>query len=337
MTASGRSEVSSRLLVLGFGVTGRAVCDYALRHSFPVCVSDQRHLSQSQQHWLEANEIAFEHEGHTARFLSAVDAVILSPGIPDDHPVVQAARQRDLRVLSEIEFALGLLSGHRVIAVTGTNGKSSTVEVIAKLLKLQGQQAWVAGNIGIPLISIVDEVARGDVLVLEVSSYQLEQSRRLRPGVGVLLNLTPDHMQRHKDMRSYAEAKSRLFAHQEASDVAIMPKALASQFEAGEGRRVFYDGLNDPFPDFVGGLLPHERSNLKAAVAACETLGPDFDRDRVSMGDILEAFRLPHRMETVGTIHGVHVINDSKSTNAASTIAALRCMNAPTVVLLGGR
>ena len=335
-TSNGFTQ-TQRLLMLGLGVTGRAVCDYAHRHAIHVSVSEQSDLTSDQRAWLELRGIAYEQGGHTSKLLSDTDLVILSPAIPVSHALVQEACQRGLLVLSEIEYALGLLPDRRVIAVTGTNGKSSTVEVIGRLLKSQGQRAWVAGNIGVPLIELVDDVDRRDVLVLEISSYQLEQSLRLRPGIGVLLNLTPDHMKRHKDMQSYAQAKKKLFAHQELCDVAILPTCLASQFDAGKGRRVFYDTLDDPFPDFSRWLYPHERSNLKAATAACEALLPGFDRSLVCLEDILEALRLPHRMEPVGTVHGVHVINDSKSTNAASTIAALHSVQAPTVLLLGGR
>ena len=195
----------------------------------------------------------------------------------------------------------------------------------------------MAGNIGTPLISIVDEISESDSLVLEISSYQLEQSRGFRPHIGVLLNLSPDHIRRHNDMRSYANAKAKLFANQELNDVAILPSTLAWQFEHGNGRRVFYDECFERLPTSMERLLPHERSNLRAALAACAALFPEFDVSEVPMSAVREAFRLPHRMETVGAVGGVRVINDSKSTNAGSTIAALRAINSPVVLLLGGR
>jgi UDP-N-acetylmuramoylalanine--D-glutamate ligase len=193
------------------------------------------------------------------------------------------------------------------------------------------------GNIGTPLIRVVDEVAEGDVLVLEISSYQLEQSSGFRPRIGVLLNLTPDHLHRHGDMREYASAKAKLFLHQTSDDVAILPSALMTQFDQGSGRRVLYDLAVETLPAGSERLLPHEQSNLRAALAACEALLPDFDASKVSMDVVLKAFRLPHRMERIGAINSVHAINDSKSTNAGSTIAALRSLDAPVVLLLGGR
>ncbi len=323
--------------MLGFGTTGRAVCEFAARHALWAYVSEQGRLSEGQQSWLRENDIPFEQSEHTPRFLQEADIVVLSPGIPLELPVLEEARRKGIPVLSEIDFALSMLGSSSVVAVTGTNGKSSTVEVIGEILQSLGRRAWVAGNIGIPLISTVEEILESDTLVLEISSYQLEQSRDFRPHIGVLLNLSPDHIHRHGDMRSYANAKGKLFANQEPADVAILPSTLASQFEHGNGRRVFYDECFEHLPTSMDKLLPHERSNLRAALAACAALLPEFDVSKVPMDAVREAFRLPHRMETIGAVSGVRVINDSKSTNAGSAIAALRAINSPIVLLLGGR
>lgn len=331
------SAMARRILMLGFGVTGKAVCEFAVRHSLSIYVSEQGQLSQEQQNWLHAHDIPFEHSGHTAKFLPDIETVVLSPGIPANLSALKEARHRGLTVISEMDLALRLVESCPVIAVTGTNGKSSTVEVTARILRFLGQRAWVAGNIGIPLISIIDEVEESDVLVLEVSSYQLEQSHDFRPKIGVLLNLSPDHIRRHGDMRSYASAKAKLFSRQEPDNVAILPRALASQFEEGKGRRVLYDERFEQLPAGAESLLPHEQSNLRAALAACEAFLPEFDVSEVPMDVVCEAFRLPHRMEVIGRVGDVRIINDSKSTNAGSTIAALRSIDSPIVLLLGGR
>ena len=328
---------ATRILVLGFGVTGQAVCRFAVRHSLDVAVSEHDRLSIKQQAWLRKHGIPFEQEGHTTRLLNDVDTIVLSPGIPLELPLVKQASQRGIPVLSETEFALEFAPQCPVIAVTGTNGKSSTVEVLGLLLRTLGKRAWVAGNIGIPLIDVVDQIRDGDVIVLEMSSYQLEQCHSFRPHVGILLNLEPDHIHRHKTMNAYAIAKGKLFAHQESDDVAIMPRTLASQFDGGRGRRVFYDEWFDLLPRFAGRLLPHERSNLSAALAACCVLVPEADLTSLPERLIEDTFRLPHRMETVGFVGDVRIVNDSKSTNAASTIAALRSLDVPVVLMLGGR
>ena len=337
MSHSQDRNAVQRILMLGFGATGKAVCEFAIRHSLSIYVSEQEQLSQERQNWLHVRDIPFEHSGHTPEFLPNVDTVVLSPGIPANLSVLEEARHRGLAVFSEIELALRLVGSCPVIAVTGTNGKSTTVEVTARILQSLGRRAWVAGNIGIPLISIIDEVEESDTLVLELSSYQLEQSHHFRPKIGVLLNLSPDHIRRHGDMWSYASAKAKLFAQQEPDDVAILPRVLASQFEGGKGRRVFYDEAFERLPAGSESLLPHERSNLRAALAACEALLPDFDIANVPMDVVCEAFRLPHRMEVIGRVGNVRIINDSKSTNAGSTIAALRSIDSPIVLLLGGR
>jgi len=323
--------------MLGFAATGRAVCEFAVSRALPAYISEQGRLSEEQQKWLCENDIPFEHTGHTSKFLPEVDVIVLSPGIPSKLPILEEAKQRGIRVLSEIDFALTLLGNRTVIAVTGTNGKSSTVEVIGKILQSLGRKAWVAGNIGTPLISVIDEIVESDTLVLEISSYQLEQSRSFRPQIGVLLNLSPDHIRRHGDMRAYANAKGKLFVNQKSGDVAILPSTLASQFKHGNGCRVFYDEGFERLPTSMEMLLPHERSNLLAALAACAALLPEFDVSDVPMDVVLKAFRLPHRMETLGSVGGVRVINDSKSTNAGSAIAAMRSVDSPVVLLLGGR
>jgi len=337
MTHSSMLDTWQRLLVLGFGVTGRAVCEFAIRHSLSVAVSERRQLSREQQDWLLDNDIPFEHGEHTSRLLANVDVVVLSPGVPPGLPVVEEALQRGVAVLSAMDFALNLVGDRAVIAVTGTNGKSSTVEVIGTILRSLGKRTWVAGNIGIPLISIIDDVADSDILVLEISSYQLEQSRGFCPRVGVLLNLSPDHVDRHGNLQAYANAKGRLFANQEPDDVAVLPSTLAAQFERGKGRRVYYDRAFECLPFSVDILLPHELSNLRAALAACAALMPALDIAEIPIEDVCRAFRLPHRMERVGRVGNVQIINDSKSTNAGSAIAALRSIDSPVVLLLGGR
>lgn len=337
MTTSTDRPIALRLLMMGFGVTGMAVCEFALKHGLSIVVSEFGPLSQQQQGWLEEKGILYEQSGHTPTFLSRVDTVVLSPGVPAELPILERAREQGLAVLSETDYALRFVAECPVIAVTGTNGKSSTVEVIATILNTQGCRAWVAGNIGVPLISLVDEVASVDTLVLELSSYQLEQSSGFRPNVGLLLTFSPDHLHRHGTMKAYANAKSNIFASQEHDDVAILPRALAPQFDQGQGRRVFYDEIFCELPAGTESLLPHEQSNLRAALAACQALIPGFDILKASMDEVCSTFRLPHRMEAVGFVNGVRIVNDSKSTNAGSTIAALQSITEPIVLLLGGR
>ncbi len=323
--------------VLGFGLTGRAVCDHAVRHGLPVAVSDAGALSASAVAWLRDHGIPFEQRGHTDGFLRHASVLVLSPGVSPEASVLASARKRGVPVVSEIAYALSHGTECTVVAVSGTNGKSSTVTAIGEILTSLGRRTWVAGNIGVPLISIVDDVATGDVLSLEVSSYQLEQSPGFHPHVGVLLNLDPDHLHRHGSLERYVRAKSHLFASQGADDVAILPRALAGTFDQGRGRRVYFDEEFPDLPAAADALMPHERLNLRAALAACRTVVPTIELAQVPMGRIAKAFRLPHRMEKLGFVADVRVVNDSKSTNAASAIAAIRAVTSPSVLLLGGR
>lgn len=325
-----------RLLVVGFGVTGRAVCRYAVKHDVSTFLSEQRVLTDEERAWLGENGIPYEDGGHADRALAGIDAIVLSPSIPLTLPLIEHAKRRGIPVHSELDLAALVSATRPIVAVTGTNGKSSTVALIGALLRFWGSEALVVGNIGVPLIDVADDVGRYDAIVVEVSSYQLEQSVAFRPDVGVLLNLEPDHLAHHKTMDAYAEAKGRLFRLQKSDDVAILPSELAERFRQGAARRVFYDERL-ALPGGAERLSLHQRANLRAALCTCEALLPGIDWRQVPIDRILAALRLPHRMEEIGLVDGVRAIDDSKATNPASTIAALAAIDGPTVLLLGGR
>ena len=332
------SAAVDRLLVIGFGVTGRAVCRYAVKHGVLTLLSEQRVLTDDERAWLGENGIQYEDGGHTDGALAGIDAVVLSPSVPLTLPLIECAKRRGIPVYSELDLAALVSAVRPIAAVTGTNGKSSTVTLIGDLLRFWGRKALIVGNVGVPLIDVAEDVGRYDAIVVEASSYQLEQSVAFRPDVGVLLNLEPDHLARHKTMGAYAEAKGRLFRLQTSDDVAILPSELAERFLQGAARRVFYDDKRLALPDGAGRRLSfHQCANLRAALCACEALLPGIDRRQVPIDRILAALRLPHRMEEIGLVDGVRVVNDSKATNPASTIAALAAMDGPAVLLLGGR
>jgi len=326
-----------RVVVLGFGVTGRAVADLCLKRGLAVAVSDAAALTDRARGWLRTRGIPYEERGHTARLLGGADAVVLSPGVPLDRPAVVEAGSKGSLILSELDFAQLQAPPVPIIAVTGTNGKGTTVTLIDAILRSAGLRTKLGGNIGTPFASLLDEIDGTDAVVLEVSSFQLEQSEWFRPRVGVVLNLAPDHLERHRTMAAYAEAKGRLFRLQNESDVAVLPSLLRGAFPQGRGRRRFYDDPSPPLPSWSDRLSPHNRLNLAAALAAAEALVPDLDPAELPFGLLRDAFALPHRMTNVGSFHGVGVIDDSKSTNAHAAIAALRAVDGPVVLLLGGR
>lgn len=324
-----------RVLIVGYGLTGRAVASFCARHGIAFSVSDGGRLAPAEEAWLRAHATALETGGHSERLLAAADLLVLSPGVPASLPLIAAARARGVPVWSELDLASQCIGRRGIVAVTGTNGKSTTVSLIGRLLDGTAVRPVVAGNIGLPFVDVVDR-ADWDVAVLEVSSFQLEQSELFHPHVGVLLNLAPNHLERHGSMAAYVAAKLRLFARQTAADVAVLPSQLAG-VDHGRGRLVLFDSPFPPLPrgsDEVGDV---RRLNLAAAVAACCEIAPDFDPTTRSVEDLHDALFLPFRQQTVGTVHGIRVINDSKATSPAATIAALRSTREPAVLLLGGR
>lgn len=326
-----------RPLVLGLGATGRAVAEFCCRRQLPALVSEARQLTGEERMWLTERGIAFEEGGHTERFLPEADIVVLSPGVPAGHPIPSAARDAGILVLSELDFASSQAFGVPIVAVTGTNGKGTTVTLIDTILRHTGWRTRLGGNIGTPFISLIDGIEGCDAVVLEASSFQLEQSEQLQPRVGAVLNLTPDHLDRHGTMDAYAEAKGRLFRLQDHEDVAVVPSGLRDVFSQGRAHRILFDAPPPALPAGIEALSPHNRANLSAAVSCVTALAPTFDGRALAIDSLRDAFSLPHRMEEIGTVGGARVVNDSKSTNADSTVAALRAIDARTILLLGGR
>jgi len=275
------------------------------------------------------------HDDGLAR-LERAAAVVKSPGVPAQAPVIAAARARGLPVFGELELAWRLLPND-FIAVTATNGKTTTVELIGHIHRVAGLPVAVAGNVGTALSSLVGELDEQATIVCETSSFQLEDTLAFDPEAAVLLNITPDHLDRHGTLEAYREAKLRIFAHQEAGDVAVLPAALAGIELAPGVRRVCFDVDADPRPDIAGLRLrgEHNRQNAMAAAAVCLARG--IDPDAVREG--LRTFPgVPHRLREVGSRNGVLYVNDSKATNVASTLVALQAFPEGGVhLILGGQ
>ena len=275
--------------------------------------------------------------------------LIKSPGVPQNAPIVAAARARGVPVVGELELAWRLLE-NEFVAVTGTNGKTTTTEWIGHIHREAALPVAVAGNVGTALTSLVGAVPAEATIVCEASSFQLEDTIAFAPEVAVLLNLEPDHLDRHDTFAEYVAAKLKIFANQGNDDVAVAPLDLGVADLGGCARRVPFGSAGAELSDRAGYLwwdeeplvdvteisLPgaHNRANAMAAAAACLARG--IDRDAVAAG--LRTFPgVAHRLERIATRHGVAFVNDSKATNVASTLVALRSCPAGVHLIAGGR
>jgi len=313
---------------------------------------------------LRQRGVVFSTEEEVMSVWPGVDLVVKSPGVPGEAAVVSGAITKGIAVWSEVELAYALLP-NPFDAVTGTNGKTTTTALLGHLFATAGRPAKVLGNIGTAVTSVAGLVGPKEELVVEVSSFQLEDVHSFRPAVGVFLNLTPDHLDRHGMMERYLDCKAKLFARQGPDDVAILNLADAAGADLGErllrreqGPRVaFFSVSRHPTggrtPDsFVSdgylwlererllevGEVPlpgaHNLENCLAAAAAAFARG--VDRDAIAEG--LRSFQgVAHRLEPVATVDGVLYVNDSKATNVDATLTALRAYPRATHLILGGR
>jgi UDP-N-acetylmuramoylalanine--D-glutamate ligase len=312
-------------LVVGLARSGRAAVPALQAAGHDVVAYDSSHDVDTGD--LDADTRLGEWD---SELLDGVDLVVKSPGVPAEAPPVADARARGIEVISEIELGSRLLA-NPIVGVTGTNGKTTTTALLGAMFEAAGAPCEVAGNIGRPLTALVGAADTEAWVVCELSSFQLEDVDTLRPRIAVLLNLEPDHVDRHGSFEAYRTAKLRIFENQRVDDVAVVPRG----FDAvpGHARRVEF-AADDRLP--ADPLLPgaHNRENAAAATAAARAAGlPDE-----AIAAALASFRgVEHRIEEIATIAGVRYVNDSKATNVAATLRALASFpEARLHVVLGG-
>ncbi len=297
-------------------------------------------------------EVALDTDG--LALLDGTRTVVKSPGVPREAPVIAAALERGLDVLGELELAWRTIP-NRFVAVTGTNGKTTTVELLGHVYRTAGEPVAVAGNVGTPLSSLAETIDPDATVVCEASSFQLEDTAAFAPECAVFLNFAPDHLDRHADLGAYLAAKLRVFASQGNDDVAVYnadDPALAGTDLGGCARRVafchgaapecevalaegtlFYDGEPLIAVDELGLFGDHNVANAMAAATAALSMG--LDRDAVREG--LRSFAgVPHRLEQVAEIGGVRFVNDSKATNVASALVGIGAFEGGVHAILGG-
>lgn len=310
-----------RALVLGLARSGRAAALALVSRGVEVVAADRSPTADPGRLAEAGVEVRLGTEEES--LLQGVELVIKSPGVPGASPLVVGARARALPVWSEVELGYRLLPGNPLIGVTGTNGKTTTTELLGAIFRAAGRPAEVAGNVGRALTDVAEQIDPGVSVVCELSSFQLEDVHSLACDVAVLLNLEPDHLDRHGSLAAYREAKLRIF---ERAGTKVVPR--------GSGLEGIEFAADDPLP--AEPLIPgaHNRENAAAATAAARAVGIED----AAIAEALRTFAgVPHRLELVRELHGVRFVNDSKATNAAAARrGAAAYGESPLRLILGG-
>jgi UDP-N-acetylmuramoylalanine--D-glutamate ligase len=322
------TELPDRVLVLGLARSGRAAALALARRGVTVVAVDRStelDVSDLVKAGIELR-LGLESE----RLLEGSRLLVKSPGVPAEAPLVQAARERRIPVWSEVELASRLFP-NPLLGVTGTNGKTTTTELLGAIFRAAGRKVEVAGNVGRAICDLDGALDSEAWIVCELSSFQLEDIERLRLRVAVLLNVEPDHLDRHGSLEAYRDAKLRIFENQLADDVAVVPRGFGAV--PGQGRRVEFEA-SDSLP--AEPLIPgeHNRENAAAATQAARAAGIAAD----AIAEALRTFPgVPHRLEPIAEVAGVRYVNDSKATNTAAARRAIASYSGPLHVILGGR
>ena len=318
---------SKKALVLGLARSGEAAALALARRGVRVVGVDRNGELDAGRLRESGVEVVLGAEDPA--LVDDVDLVVKSPGIPSEAALVATARARGVAIWSEVELGARILASP-LLGVTGTNGKTTTCELLGEIFRADGRPVAVAGNVGRPLTGLDGAISKDAWIVCELSSFQLEDIHELRPRVGVLLNVTPDHLDRHGDLESYRAAKLRLFENQCPDDVAVVPRGFGPV--PGAGRRVEF-AVDDPLPAEPRVPGEHNRENAAAATAAARAAGIADD----AIGQALRSFAgVPHRLELVRELDGVRWINDSKATNPEAAERALGAYPPGLRVILGG-
>ena len=364
----------AHVVVVGLGKSGVSAVRFLLKLGVRISVSEggrQENLAGDLVRWLEEKRVFVETGGHTSELLNSADCILVSPGVPLGIAPLAAARRKGIPVVGELALARDFIKAP-VVAVTGTNGKSTVTTLIGDLLTGSGRKVFVGGNLGTPLAEYLAGAQACEVVVLEVSSFQLDGGGEFRPQVGVLLNITPDHLDRYASYKAYVEAKMSLFKNQQPGDVAVvngddlaisewLAKEAAQQSPwplRGEIRQYSSSG-RDGVTAYLRGTTVHlatatesgeidegyelagtqlaqapNSENAMAAIMAVRALGCSPADIRKSLADFKP---LPHRLALVAERDGVSYYDDSKATNVGAVYSALAGMKQPVVLIAGGR
>lgn len=346
------------MTVVGAARSGIAAAELLTQRGATVTLSEERATAPDAERLRDAG-VSLELGGHQPGTFTGADLIVLSPGVAPEQPLVRAASGRGVPVIGEIELAFRWLKG-RVIAITGTKGKSTTTALTGRILDAAGFKVMVGGNIGTPLSAQVAQSTPQTLHVVEISSFQLEQTDTFHPWIAVLLNFSPDHLDRHPNIEAYGAAKARIFANQDERDLAVINaddpavlelarrgRAVRHLFSRagsiGEGTIIENGWIVDRTRDATLELVPLSAihllgPHLVADVMAATTVGALVGAGPDAMSNAVDAFRgLEHAMELVADINGVKFVNDSKATNIESAKRSIESFESGLVAIIGGR
>ena len=352
------SVAGSRVVVVGAARSGVAAAELLARRGARVTMSEVREAIDDSTR-LQAAGVTLELGGHRPETLASAELIVLSPGVSPRLQVVDRERRRGTPVISEVELAARWLQG-RIVAVTGTKGKSTTAVLTGRMIDADGKRAQVGGNVGTALSSQVDESSPDVIHVVEVSSFQLELVQSFHPWIAVCLNLSPDHLDRHASFQEYVDAKARIFANQTSTDAMVInaddpyvlemarrgrarPVRFAVTSTIDEGVAVAGDNIVHRTTAGDRPLLPRSAvtlpgRHLLSDVLAASAVGTVVELSSDAMRRAVENFAgLEHILEPVDEIQGVRFVNDSKATNIVAARASIECFTADLVVIMGGR
>jgi UDP-N-acetylmuramoylalanine--D-glutamate ligase len=352
------STAGQRVVVVGAARSGIAAAGLLVRRGARVTLTESRSTFAAAAQLRDAG-VLLELGGHRSETLAGADLIVTSPGVSIEQPVFDAARARGVEIIGEIELAWRWLQG-RVIAITGTKGKSTTTTLVGRMLTAAGRHVLVGGNIGVPLSSHVDVSTPDSIHVVEVSSFQLERTTTFRPWIALWTNFADDHLDRHPDVASYAAAKARIFANQTGDDWAVLNADDPAVMEQGARTRA-RTVLFSPSGRLENGFVAHEDWIVRRTgtaemrlvpVSAVELTGAHMLHNVISavavsslaevtpeqMVSALRGFHgLPHVMEPAGEIGGVRFVNDSKATNVEAARRSIESFASGVVAFVGGR
>ncbi len=353
--------IKKHIAIVGLGSTGIALARFFIKRGESVVITDiaTREALGKNVEIAEGLGVQLDLGGHTPQTFDHADRVILSPGVPHTIAPLQRCREKGIPVVGEIEVAFDHIQ-EPIIAITGTNGKTTTTRLVGDMLAASGKKVFVGGNIGNPLIEYVDTELKADIVVAEISSFQLDTTVHFKPHVAVILNITEDHLDRYEKMDAYARSKRKIVEHQEKNDIAVlnMNDPYIHRVLGAPNSQLFW--FNQPRKDLQGAFVEgktlwlntnnkslctisleqtqligkHNQENIAAAALSVLMSGGN----QAGIQHVVNTFHgLSHRIEYVDTVNGVRFYDDSKGTNVDAVLRSLECFDAPVLLILGGR